>query len=94
MLLVVGLCYNTVKRNIVQPCETSYNGLEGSSPPHPALKGGVNFEPVISESKSKIILSQLTYKVTSYVNFTPYLNSIRKFYHLLEAFESDMQNPL
>ena len=40
---------------------------------------GVNTEPVIFEPIRNIRLSRATYKVTSYINFDPYLTNFDKF---------------
>ena len=47
------------------------------------IKSGSYFEPVIFEPKKKIKHSHSTYKTTSYVDFTPYLNSFQQFHKFL-----------
>ena len=68
---VVELSYITVSQNIVQPIDTSDDGLERLLSLHPPLKLGAYFKPVIFEQKRKIRLSGSTYKVTGYVNVIP-----------------------
>ena len=57
-----------------------------------AIKPGSYFEPVISELKKKIRLRCLTYKVTTYVHLTPYLNSFQQFYTFLTSFKRDISD--
>ena len=84
---MVALCYVTVRQNIVQPGKASDNKLESSLSPHPPLKPGTchtsHFEP-----KGKIRLRWSTYKVTSYVNFTQYLGSLRTFLLLFPSIQN------
>ena len=52
----------------------------------------INTEPVIFEPIRNIRLSRATYKVTSYINFDPYLTNFNKFGRYLSAFKRDLQN--
>ena len=51
------------------------------------------FEPVIFEPKRRIKLSRSTYKVTSYVEFTPYLQAFKNYETYLIQFQNDINNP-
>ena len=51
-------------------------------------------EPVIFEPKQSIKLSRSTYKVTSYVDFAPYLESFLRYRAYLHDFERDMKDPI
>ena len=50
----------------------------------------VNTEPVIFEPIRNIRLSRATYKVTSYINFDPYLTNFDKFGRYLLSFKEDL----
>ena len=50
----------------------------------------VNTEPVIFEPIRNIRLSRATYKVTSYINFDPYLTNFDKFGRYLTSFKEDL----
>ena len=52
----------------------------------------INTEPVIFEPIRNIRLSRATYKVTSYINFDPYLTNFNKFGRYLSSFKRDLQN--
>ena len=52
----------------------------------------INTEPVIFEPIRNIRLSRATYKVTSYINFDPYLTNFKKFGRYLSSFKRDLQN--
>ena len=52
----------------------------------------MNTEPVIFEPIRNIKLSRATYKVTSYINFDPYLNNFMKFGKYLTAFKKDLKD--
>ena len=52
----------------------------------------VHTEPVIFEPVRNIKLSRATYKVTSYINFEPYLMNFIKFNKYLQAFKRDLKN--
>ena len=49
-----------------------------------------NTEPVIFEPIRNIKLSRATYKVTSYINFEPYLANFDKFGKYLTSFKEDL----
>ena len=49
-------------------------------------------EPVIFEPIRNIKLSRATYKVTSYINFEPYLLNLIKFNEYLQAFKTDLKD--
>ena len=49
-------------------------------------------EPVIFEPIRNIKLSRATYKVTSYINFEPYLLNFMKFNEYLQAFKTDLKD--
>ena len=53
---------------------------------------GVNTEPVIFEPIRNIRLSRATYKVTSYINFDPYLTNFDKFGRYLTSFKEDLSD--
>ena len=91
---MVALCYITVRKNMAWYSTNSDNELESSLASHPPLNLGAYFESVIFKPNRKIRLSQSTYKVTRYINFTPYVNSFRTFYHFLQACKEDTRNPL
>ena len=48
--------------------------------------------PVIFEPLQNVQTSQSTYKVTSFINFTPYLEYFQQFERYLEAFKSSISN--
>ena len=52
----------------------------------------INTEPVIFEPIRNIRLSRATYKVTSYVNFDPYLTNFDKFGRYLTSFKEDLSD--
>ena len=52
----------------------------------------MNTEPVIFEPIRNIKLSRATYKVTSYINFEPYLQNFMKFNEYLQAFKRDLKD--
>ena len=52
----------------------------------------LNTEPVNFEPIRNIKLSRATYKVTSYINFDPYLANFRKLDRYLSAFKDDLTN--
>ena len=49
--------------------------------------------PVIFEPQPKILLTQSSYKVTSFLNFQPFLDGFMSVYHYLENFKADLNNP-
>ena len=49
-------------------------------------------EPIIFERIRNIKLSRVTYKVTSYINFEPYLLNFMKFNKYLQAFKTDLKD--
>ena len=53
----------------------------------------LNTEPVIFEPLKSIKLSRATYKVTSYINFDPYLQSFGNYRTYLNEFQADLKNP-
>ena len=52
-----------------------------------------SLEPVIFEPLRNIKLSRATYKVTSYLNFKPYMDNFVKFHQYLERFLLDLKSP-
>ena len=48
--------------------------------------------PVIFEALQNVQTSQSTYKVTSFIDFTPYLEYFQQFERYLEAFKSSISN--
>ena len=48
---------------------------------------GNRMYPVIFEPKNDILLSRSTYKVTSYVDFAPYIGLFVKFHNHLKGFK-------
>ena len=48
--------------------------------------------PVIFEPLQNVQTSRSTYKVTSFINFTPYLEYFQQFERYLEAFKSSISN--
>ena len=52
----------------------------------------LNTEPVIFEPLKSIKLSRATYKVTSYINFDPYLQSFKNYRTYLNGFQADLKN--
>ena len=52
------------------------------------------FTSVIFEPNRKIKLSHSTYNVTSFVDFTPYLNSFKQFHRHFTLFIRDINDPL
>ena len=62
--------------------------------PHPPSKLGTHFDTVVFEPKRKIRLGRSKGKVTSYVTFTPYLDSFGMFHHFLQANKADVKDPL
>ena len=48
--------------------------------------------PVIFEPIRNIKLSRATYKVTSYINFDPYLTNFKRFERYLSAFKEDLKD--
>ena len=57
------------------------------------LHPGKLVEPIVFEPRHKIQLSQLTYKVNSYIDFGPYHESFKKFESYLERFLKDIKDP-
>ena len=49
--------------------------------------------PVIFEPQPKIQLTQSSYKVTSFLDFQPFLKSFQAVYQYLENFKKDLNNP-
>ena len=49
--------------------------------------------PVIFEPQPKIQLTQSSYKVTSFLDFQPFLDGFIPVYHYLENFKADLDNP-
>ena len=52
----------------------------------------LNTEPVIFEPIGNIKLSRDTYKVTSYINYDPYLANFKKFDRYLSSCKKDLRN--
>ena len=57
------------------------------------IKVGNRIEPVIFELQWKIKLSRSIYKVTSYVDFKPYKQSLRQFGQYIGKFLIDLHDP-
>ena len=51
----------------------------------------VKAEPVIFEPIKRIRLSRSTYKITSFINFEPYLQSFRNYAKYLRQFRRDIE---
>ena len=49
--------------------------------------------PVIFEPQPKIHLTQSSYKVTSFLDFQPFLKGFQAVYQYLEDFKKDLNNP-
>ena len=54
---------------------------------------GQKIEPVIFEQQEKIKLSQSPYKVTSYIDFTPYKETFQRFGSYMNNFLKDLADP-
>ena len=67
-------------------------GHEEMSEEH-KIKVGNRIEPVIFEPQWKIKLSRSTYKVTSYVDFKPYKQSLKQFGQYMGKFLVDIRDP-
>ena len=50
-------------------------------------------ESVIYEPQPKVVLSRSTYKITSFINFTPYRAAFKKFEHFLNRFKRQIHDP-
>ena len=50
-------------------------------------------ESVIYEPLPPIVLSRSTYKITSFIEFAPYMESFKKFERFLNRFTRDLDNP-
>ena len=57
------------------------------------IKVGNRIEPVIFEPQWKIKLSRSTYKVTSYVDFKPYKQSLKQFGQYMDKFLDNLHDP-
>ena len=69
------------------------NNIYGNKQTTPSkVDTDMNTEPVIFEPIRNIKLSRATYKVTSYINFDPYLTNFNKFDRYLSAFKEDLAN--
>ena len=91
----IGTSVSTLnKASEMQP--TSYidnNNIYGSAQITPnKVDTDMNTEPVIFEPIRNIRLSRATYKVTSYINFDPYLTNFDKFGRYLACFKEDLAN--
>ena len=62
-----------------------------SSPPPQNKNEWVH--PVIFEPQPKIKLTQSSYKVTSFLNFQPFLKGFQSVYQYLEDLIKDLNNP-
>ena len=52
-----------------------------------------HIESVIYEPLPRIVLSRSTYKITSFIEFAPYMESFKKFEQFLNRFTRDLDNP-
>ena len=52
-----------------------------------------HIESVIYEPLPQIVLSRSTYKITSFIEFAPYMESFKKFERFLNRFTRDLDNP-
>ena len=52
-----------------------------------------HIESVIYEPLPQIVLSRSTYKITSFIQFAPYIESFKKFERFLNRFTRDLNNP-
>ena len=50
-------------------------------------------EPVRIEPQRKIKLSRSTYKVNSYIDFKPYKETFKQFWHYMNRFIIDLHDP-
>ena len=50
-------------------------------------------ESVIYEPLPRIVLSRSTYKITSFIEFAPYIESFKAFERFLNRFTRDLDNP-
>ena len=57
------------------------------------IKLGHKVEPVIFEPQKKIRLSRSTYKVNSYIDFTPYKETFKQFGYYMVRFLKDIHDP-
>ena len=57
------------------------------------LKPGYMVEPVIFQPQRKITLSRSTYKVNSYIDFKPYKETFKQFFHYMARFLKDIHDP-
>ena len=62
------------------------------SPPRQEHKSKY-IESVIYEPLPQIVLSRSTYKITSFIEFAPYIESFKKFELFLNRFTRDLDNP-
>ena len=52
-----------------------------------------HIESVIYEPLPRIVLSRSTYKITSFIQFAPYIESFKKFERFLNRFTRDLNDP-
>ena len=57
------------------------------------IKPGSRIELVIFEPQRKIKLSRSTYKVNSYIDFRPYKETFKQFWHYMNRFIIDLHDP-
>ena len=57
------------------------------------IKLGHKMELVIFEPQKKIRLSRSTYKVNSYIDFKPYMETFKQFRHYMVRFLKDIHDP-
>ena len=72
---------------------TSYHPLDNPYPCTPPQNKKKWVHPVIFEPQPKIQLTQLLYKVTSFLNFQPFLKGFKSVYQYLEDLMKDLNNP-
>ena len=80
---------NMIKTRLSQKIDNTnpYQNIQPILPGQQAYP--VQFEPL-----AHIRLSRSTYKVTTFIEFQPYINSFRKFQTYLETFLTDLQTPI
>ena len=50
-------------------------------------------ESVIYELQPRVVLSRSTYKITSFIEFAPYIDSFKKFERFLHRFTKELDSP-
>ena len=98
MFLLIQLVFFTffVKPTFPQTLPTTMTGLLSPeyplSDPEPSFKGEW-IHSVIFEPKPNVKLTRSSYKITSYVDFAPYLQLFINMQKYIIQFKSDLSNP-